>query len=728
MLGTVGYMSPEQVRGQPVDHRTDIFSFGAILYEMLCGRRAFSGATSADTITSILREDPPELLEIAPTVSPALDRVVRHCLEKSPERRFQSARDLAFDLEAHTLSGSSGSGFAAAPEEEGRRIRTGLIAGVAAVALVAGLTGAWIGSRLGGPGSSPASANSVSFRQITYGAGIEMFPAVSPDGRSIVYAAEGPGGDLDLFLQRVGGRAAINLTPRSDGDDMQAAFSPDGSQIAFRSERSGGGIFVMGATGESVRRISDFGFNPAWSPDGSRLVVAKETTIINPESRNTLSSLWILDIRTGERRLLLERDGMQPSWSPNGERIAYWGILGDSGQRDLWTISATAENPASTIVPVTNDAELDWNPVWSVDGSRLYFGSDRNGTRNLWRIAIDQSTGEVRGAPEALPVPGRFAGHFDIATSAGSIVFTLLDRSAAVHRFPLDRETGEVGEPELVFGGSLLSHMWSVSPDGEWLALSILGETQDILLVRADGTEVRQLTDDGALDRGPSFSRDGSEIYFYTTRNDTNYDIWKIGIDGAGITRVTETEGRSHWYPIVSPDGTRLATFNEQGTSVTNLSGGLPVSDIRTLPAFPDEQLRFMATSWSPDGRQLSGDLWRHETGTPGQGIALYSFEDQSYRILSAEVGRSFEDQSYQAQNAEGLGAFFIDTGEVFARDRRGPFLMDPVTGRRTSIKLETEGTIQPSSDGRFIYAESRATEGDIWMLEEKSIAAEGED
>ncbi|PYX84053.1 MAG: hypothetical protein DMG68_21440, partial [Acidobacteria bacterium] len=120
LLGTLGYMSPEQVRGGAIDHRADLFSFGAVFYEMLSGQRAFRGATSADTISAILREDPPELSTTGREAPPALERIVRHCLEKNPEERFQSARDLAFDLQSISGVSSPSAGIGVAPQKSAR--------------------------------------------------------------------------------------------------------------------------------------------------------------------------------------------------------------------------------------------------------------------------------------------------------------------------------------------------------------------------------------------------------------------------------------------------------------------------------------------------------------------------------------------------------------------------------------------------------------------------------
>ncbi len=293
VIGTVGYMSPEQVRGQSVDGRSDIFSLGTLMYEMVAGEHPFRGDSPADTMSSILREDPRELTSVNPNVTPGFDRVIRHCMEKSPEQRFQSARDLAFHLDM--LSSASGS----APTLESKisdswnRPLISLLG--AAALLIAGLGGGWLlrSSRMAAP-RPPL----VRFTQITHEEGLEVQPALSPDGGTFVFT-RGGGPAADIYLQRVSGRNAINLTKRCAKADIQPAFSPDGTMIAYRSECDGGGIFIMGATGEAARRITTSCFNPAWSPDSKRLACGSESVNFTPTSRGQLSELWIVDAQSG---------------------------------------------------------------------------------------------------------------------------------------------------------------------------------------------------------------------------------------------------------------------------------------------------------------------------------------------------------------------------------------------------------------------------------------------
>src|SRR5262245_15823402 len=215
LLGTAGYMSPEQVRGRPVDHRSDVFSFGAIFYEMLTGRRAFRGDTAADTVIAILKEDPPLDSGSTPGLSLALERIVKHCLEKHAEERFQSARDLVFDLEA--LSAGSGTGLPAPEARRRMRPRPASLLALLSLALAALLPVAYSWGRRAG--------DSPELRRLTFRRGTISSARFAPDGQTIVYGAAWEGAPVELFSTRAEGPESRHLgLPSAD----ILAISPSG--------------------------------------------------------------------------------------------------------------------------------------------------------------------------------------------------------------------------------------------------------------------------------------------------------------------------------------------------------------------------------------------------------------------------------------------------------------------------------------------------------------------
>jgi Tol biopolymer transport system component len=686
VIGTVGYMSPEQVRAQSVDQRSDLFSLGTLMYEMVAAEHPFRGDSPADTMTAILREDPPDPSAANPNVTPGMDRIIRHCLEKNPAQRFQSARDLAFQLES--LSGGSGTMMTVETPMLSRS-RASAIAGVLAL-LAVGLVAGWL---LRGRIETAQQA-ATKFTQLTYDETLELSPTIAPDGENFAFVRVTAAG-TDIYLQRVGGRNAINLTKRCRASDSQPAFSRDGTQIAYRSECDGGGIFVMGATGESSRRVVDSCFNPSWSADGKQLVCGTENVGFTPTSRGSVSSLWVVDVQSGQRQLLLDHDGVQPSWSPHGNRIAYWGIVGESAQRDLWTIDPSAEDPKSSIVRVTNDQAVDWNPVWSPDGQYLYYGSDRNGAMTLWRVRIDEKSGRTHGQPEPMTTPARFSGNYSIARG-GRLVFASIDQSETLRAVTFDPAAGTtVGEARPILSGSFLVFSSQVSPDGKWIAVTNRIGQEDLFVVELATGDIRQLTNDAARDRGATWSADGSKIYFYSQRDTDRYEIWSIHADGANLTRVTTTHGRSVWYPAAASDGKRISFYNDENSYVQT-NGAKPV--IEPLPPAPDN-LHPAMTAWSPDGTMLAGEM----RGAPG--VSIYSFETRSYRRLTQSGARPI-------WLPRGREILYGDSGRLHIVNVDSGTIRDVITP--LSI-----GAMSLSADGRTLVFSERRTSADIWMMEQ---------
>jgi Tol biopolymer transport system component len=442
------------------------------------------------------------------------------------------------------------------------------------------------------------------FAQLTVESGQEREPSISPDAKMFAFVKD-LGGQSDIFLQRLDGKSAINLTADNPSNDHEPAFSPDGSQIAFRSERDGGGIFLMGATGESVRRLTDKGFDPAWSPDG-RTIVYSSQPAIHPASVFGDADLFVVDVASGSSRVFFHQaDVMQPVWSPHGDRVAFW--IARKGRRDIMTIDKSGD-PAS-IQDITADDAIDWSPMWSADGRYLYFSSDRDGTMNLWRVAVDEKTGKRDGELEPVRVPSSFAGFF--STSHDGTAFTYQSSVVAteVLRVTFDRKTTTIAaDPAPLFTGSTSLRQSMPSPDGKWIVYTNLGPQEDVFVMSSDGATVRQITNDRFFDRGASWWPDGSRVIFYSSRAGV-YDAYTIRPDGSGLTKITSApEGVN--YPRVSRDGRRIAYIADDGTgsriATLDASGrAIATEKMAEVPAGG-----FRPQAWSPDGKWIAGASW----------------------------------------------------------------------------------------------------------------------
>ena len=682
VIGTPAYMSPEQARGLPVDQRTDIWAFGCLLYELLTGNRVFRGATAQDTIASVLERDPD--LQALPLKTPTRIReLLRQCLTKDVNQRPSKIAEIRRTLQLEQRGWS----------------RWRLPAFAAAVTLAITIIGVafWYArgtSSIAGRAVRPSKPSS--FLQLTDQPGQETYPSLSPDGKLFVYASRA-GGNWDIYSQRVGGRNVVNLTKDSAADDTQPVFSPSGDQIAFRSERNGGGIFVMGATGENVKRIADFGYNPTWSPDGTE-IACSSTTFDRPDVRlSNHSQLFSVQVATGEKRMLTQgvEFAMQPNWSPHGQRIAYWGVVG--AQWDIWTIAAAGGRP----VRVTNDAAIDWNPVWAPDGAYLYFASDRGGSMNLWRVPIEEKTGRVLGVAESVTLPSTYSAYFSFTHSGDQMAFVQRTFTANISRIAFDSRLEKTsGAAEPVTKGSLVAGAPDVSPDGDWLAFTTQGANkEDLFVVRKDGTELHQLTDDHYRNRVPAWSPDGHRLAFYSNRSG-KMEIWTIHPDGSGLQRVTYTPDGYLIYPAWAPDGTRLLYGLQNRTPyIIRMDKPWSAQSPRPLPPLNVPDTWFAPARWSPDGKKIAG--WQARTDGAFTGISIYSIETGTYDRITSDQG------SYPRWLSDSRRLVYYDSSKTYLVDSRS---------RRVRELLSASGALAISPDNRWIYFIRSIVESDVWL------------
>ncbi|MGH9363951.1 MAG: protein kinase domain-containing protein, partial [Thermoanaerobaculia bacterium] len=701
VLGTLGYMSPEQVRGKSADARSDIFSFGAILYEMLSGKRAFHGDSAADTMSAILKEDPPDLSVTNQVISPGLERIVRHCLEKNPERRFQSARDLAFNLEALSATSAAtsipGAIAAARPPRRWPLVAAGVIA-IAALGLLAG-------RQIGRRGAAHSGGAPIAFQQLTDWAGHENTPALSPDGQTFAYTRFSASSEDDVWAQRVGGQAATNLTKDCGEDDNFGVFSPDGSLIAYHSDCKGGGIFLMGATGENVRRLASFGFNPDWFPDGKKVVFSTRITWNGLDRSSGHNELWTAELGSGKTAKLYGGDAVQPSVSPHGQRVAFWAIPEGGSRRDIWTIPAEGLKKGEKPVPVTQDAAIDWNPIWSPDGRSLYFLSDRNGTLNLWRIPIDETSGRPRGDPQPVTLPARAIMQFRLSRDGRKIIYMAREWSFHLERLPLDAGRGVTAAASEIWSGTMIVDHLAVSRDGNWLGFGSLGKQEDIYLMRSDGSGLKKLTDDAWRDRHPTFSPDGQTIAFQSDRIG-RWELWTIGVDGSAPTQLTRTSGESPTNPIWSPDGAFIAFVRGRDSYLLSMGGGQTAGRIEPVPP-PGPGLSFEALAWTPDSQRLIGLARRDAADARPAGMA-YTLSAKSYSKLSLSGALKHLEPLRDGRHI------------LFSSDeRQGIAILDTGSGESRTLLSPGGRYIQTwaiSPDEKFLYYNHATQEADIWL------------
>ncbi len=718
ILGTAAYMSPEQARGRRVDTRTDTWSFGVVLYEMLVGIGPFHGETATDSIGAILHKEIDVSLLPANTPKMLL-HVIRRCLERDKIKRLQAIGDARVELEeiARRLEAGEVDTVDTAPVGRTSRFWPALCA-LLALGLVAAI--GWIVRpvpNINGAIEVPGATKRLvvgSVAQVSDLTGMEQDPALSPDGKTMLFVAS-EGGDLDIFRMRVGGSNPVNLTPDSPEDDFDPAFSPDGERIVFASTREGGGLFLMGATGENPRRVSDDGYDPAWSPDGRSLVLTTER-VVNPYGRTGLGELWVLDLDSKQKRHIEtndpakptdgsadQNDAVEPAWSPDGKRIAFWRVTG--GQRDLFSVSAQGGDH----VAVTSDAFTDWNPVWSSDSRTILFASDRGGQPGLWSIAID-----AEGRPEGEPVavmPGPFlAGEFAIASQTDQLLTAVVSVRASVDRTAFDAEAERfTGVPEIVFASSSYIIQPSVDPAGKWIAFRDNAPAEDIYIIRTDGTGKRRLTEGLSKDRGPTWSADGESITFYSNRNG-NYEVWQMRRDGSGSRVVSGESSQSLATPVWTPDGKIMAaSWMIAGTHTVLFD----CSEDGTLTRRGELIDGFTnPVSCSPDGKRLLG-LMRKSDG----GLALATCEIDGGAIvpLASPIANEILSGNY-------FGSCWLDGTRLIAwdTDEQRAFITDVALSEARWIDCPLRGTIgffSYTGEGE-LYILRNNEDADLWLVD----------
>ena len=558
----------------------------------------------------------------------------------------------------------------------------------------------------GGVGSSGGGVQVASFQQVTDTAGLETSPTLSPDGKTVVFASDRDG-SVQIYAQRAGARTATALT--SGSDNSTPAFSPSGERIAFRSERDGGGIFLMSSSGESVTRVSDQGFMPSWSPKGDELVLSHGAFFSPSDASATLPGLIAVEVGSGRKRDVLRgtQVAMQPVWSPHGQRIAFFALRPNAGQRDIFTVAADGSAADAPLVEVTNDAALDWSPAWSPDGAYLYFSSNRGGTMNIWRVAIDEATGKTQGAPEAVTTPTGYAGRMSFSQDGLSMAYASLDWRSTLLRQPFDSARGQnAGPPSPMFKSMRPIRDHAVSPDGQWIVFNETLPQEDLFVSRVDGREYRQLTQDAARDRGGVWSPDGQTIYFYSDRGG-HYDLWRVRPDGSHLEQMSNDSNAN--FPVVSPDGKRVAT---SGVNVAGLllldANRTPDAPATPEPAVAPDQL-FWPFSWSAANKLIGINV--NKQGSVAA-VSEYDIDKKAYRNVTTLSG------------AYAVPLWLKDGRRFLVRSQDGIDLVDGTTGARKTLTAVRGYMVGRSisvgpNDEFYTYTET-GTEGDIWIAKIK--------
>jgi Tol biopolymer transport system component/tRNA A-37 threonylcarbamoyl transferase component Bud32 len=617
ILGTVSYMSPEQAEARKTDGRSDIFSLGAVLYEMATGKRAFLGRSKISTLAAILQGDPKPVAELHTGVPRDLARIIDRCLRKDPAWRFQSAADLKislWDLQREIESGAAETAAAPQSRPAPRRFPLWPVALAAGLALGAGCAW-WLGSR----GTVADAFGPV--RPLTTYAGNESEPALSPDGKQVAFAWEGPNKDnYDIYVRLVDGGSPLRLTT-DRADDRAPAWSPDGQRIAFVRDSA---IYLIPALGGVERKLvqlppGSLFLNLAlptalsWSPDGRFLAFNI--------AQDGAPSIRVASTESGEVRAISNPPKgyyleLSPAWSPDGRTLAY------IRARDSFSRAVVLQEMNSDATPRGREREITGygdrieQLAWQPDGRSLIVSIRQRGERTgLFRLAIGG------GAPRPLSIDAGLVIWPSLSRSGDRLAYQKRDVDVNIYRMDgpgpdggprsydqchvtsLIDSTARDREPALSPDGQHIAfnsdrlgyyeiHVAAADGSGQ-VALTKMGPTamgsprwspdsqtivfdryenghSSVYTIGADGGMPRRVTGDAYRDIRPSFSHDGKWIYFSSNRSG-RIEVWKVPADGGTPQQVTHNSGIEAFE---SPDGKLLYYVSGQALWSVPAAGG----------------------------------------------------------------------------------------------------------------------------------------------------------
>jgi eukaryotic-like serine/threonine-protein kinase len=610
VLGTATYMAPEQVRGEAVDARTDMFAFGAVLFEMVSHKRAFQRATTAETMTAILREDPPEITDVQPPIAPAMDRIIRRCLEKNPENRFQSAKDLAFGLDALSqISTTSQSAVQAAKEGakiDSRKKYIAVACAIAAAAIVLGI-GWWVGR-------SSAAVTPPSYQQITFRTGQVFNSRFTPDG-SVVYGASWEDGARELYLARAGDNGASALGIK---DAELMSISKNGELAIRIKDIPLGGYMWMGTlarvplSGGTPRETLDNVADADWAADGENMAVVRYI----PEN-----SHWRLEYPVGKVLFDTINWISHPKISPDGKSVAF---------EDHENPIGDDEGSVAVIGPDGHEKKLSsgWSSIegveWSPSGDEIWFAASNSGASdNLRGVTLGGKLRTVTNVPGGMWLEDSRNGQTlmivhrqrvnihamapgakeekelgwlgwselrDISRDGTKILFEEEAEGGGPHYTVFLRDTD--GSPPVKLGEGVGG---AISPDNKWVVTRPL-KTGALSLVPTGAGESRQLTHDSISYGAVRYFPDGKHLIAEGIEAGHGARDYEIDI-ATGDSKPITPEGVSG--VALSPDATKVAVFGPDGSpGVWNLK----TNSMQTIAGLTSGDF---LSGWTPDGNTL---------------------------------------------------------------------------------------------------------------------------
>ncbi len=718
VVGTVAYMSPEQAAGKEIDWRSDIFSFGCVLYEMVTGHRAFHGDTDLATIAAVIAKEPAPPRQFTPELSLALQRIIDTCLAKKRTERWQSMGDVKVML-ASSLADLD----LVAPPVRTYRTWPLLAIGACAALLAAGATWWWL-RPAGAPVSVPV------LRRVTNTAGLSDYPALSRDGNLLAFASDrSDAGNLDIWMQQVGGRDPIRLTT-NEADDSEPSISPDGAHVAFRSERSGGGIYVVPSLGGEEVLLAPRGRGPRFSPDGRFIAYweGRESADLLPGT----ARVFVIESGGGQARQIGSdlAAALYPVWSSSGNEVLVLGRHPSRGE-DWWSVPVQGGPSRQTGAFAALAAQRLVFTAWLTDilplewraSGRVVFAAGPGDAGNLWEIGL--AGGRVQGTATRLTQGPGFQLHASSATGPRErLAFSNLEWKPGVWNQALDADRGIAkGEPTPITTDEPSSMASSLSADGRSLVYvsSHLGSRSLRARDLAAGKAITLVTTQSTF-FNPRISGDGSTVAY----SDRSGNIFTVPRSGGAVETLCTACGTTM---AVSPNGKRITYEPAESEDLTYYDMD---SKARVTVAVRPPGAVLTDGRFSPDGKWMA--FHARSKNTTAQVFVVPidgALPEPRERWIAVTDGNSEEMEPAWSPNGELL--YFLSDRDgfrcIWARHLRGPgkqpagdaFAVLHFHRARRSLRhlTGTTGLIGLAvAPGRMVFSFGELT-GNIW-LEEK--------
>ena len=704
-LGTPQYMAPEQAAGEKsVDARADVYALGAVLYEMLTGEPPFTGPTTQAVIARVLTAEPAPLDEVRRSVPPHVATGVHTALAKLPADRFAGAAQFAAALA--TPSSPEGATYRAASRAPRKRPMSARLVPVAfgLLALLAvGIASFWLGDRLRANASPSLVFGRVS--RLTWEPGLEVQPAISPDGRAVAYVG-GTSTDARIYVRQIAGGRAVRVS--DDSTDIQEApsWSPDASRILFLSR---GAVFSAPSSGGPrrqeipVRREGAI-TAAAWSPDGRSIAfaAADRLAVRGPDG--------------GTREIARLPEASMCAWSPDAALIAcnsgnarYVKLGPQFGNLSPNRIAIVRVRDGA-VTTVSDSIAINVSPVWSRDGRSLYYVSTRDGLGDVYVQRITRD-GRADGMPVRLTT-GLGANSISLSADGSRLAYSIYSPTSNIWSLPIPSgaPTSAAGAVPVTIGAQVVENL-NVSPDGRWLLYeSNLAGNSDLYRWPVSGGESERLTTDPGDEFAPALSPDGTELAFHSWRTGSR-DLWVQPLDGGPLQHVT-TGGGHEWQPEWSPDGRALIYISGvESRSIWIVRRG--ADGVWGTPA-----QRFAIgywPTWSPDGRSVA-----FTSRLVGGSLLVAPADSGAPRTIVDATKPGMPQVERPQWSADGRSIFF----KSHDASGRASFWSVPVEGGAPRLRVRFDDPSRPSyrtqwslgRDRMFFLIEDR--QSDVWVME----------